>query len=119
MRYKSVDEWLAKGAELFGTNILNWAFICPMCGKISTGKDFKDLGVDPNHIYNTCIGRYNGKGISGLSFKGDTPPEFGCDWAAFGILKTFGRGDIVIKDDHEINVFKFAPQQQEEYNNGK
>lgn len=109
MKYNNIEEWQAKGKELFGDNILNWAFICPACGKISTGFDFKNAGATQNDTYNSCIGRHNGKGISGVSFKGGNPPENGCDWAAFGLFKTLGKGDVVISEDGStIHIFKFA-----------
>lgn len=83
--------------------------MCPTCGKISTGRDFEAAGATPNDIYNTCIGRHNGKGISGISFKGDTSPEFGCDWATFGLFKTLGKGDVVVGENgYKIHVFAFA-----------
>lgn len=96
-------EWLAELEKRFGDNSLNWAFVCPACGKVSTLQEFKDAGAEPSDSYQTCIGRHTGKGAP-------TKDSIdGCNWCAFGLFGTAGRGDVVIADDgSEIDVFKMA-----------
>lgn len=65
-------EWIDKGKELFGENYDDWRFVCPQCGNVATGKEFKELGVNPNAMYCTCIGRH--------------VKDKGCDWAAYGLF---------------------------------
>jgi len=96
MKYQSVDEWKARGKELYGEDVENWKFVCPSCDKVSSGADFKVTGAELENMYNTCIGRHNNK-------------ETGCDWAAYGLFKTMGKGDVVITPDgKEVDVFAFA-----------
>jgi hypothetical protein len=110
MRKYTLEEWQAEGKRRFGGNFEDWKFICPACGRINTGREFKEAGAGPNAMYSTCIGRHNGKGVSGAKHKKGTPaPEHGCDWAAFGLFGTLNGGDIVVNDnDKETAVFSFA-----------
>ena len=106
----SKEEWLNELRKRFGENQLNWAFVCPACGKITKMSEFKEAGAKPNDAYSTCIGRHNGKGVSGMSIKKGEHPSGGCDWAAFGLFGTLGKGDIVISEDGtKTEVFAIAP----------
>jgi len=101
----TLQEWHAEGKRRFGDDYKNWRFVCPACGRINVGYEFNEAGAEPNDMYATCIGRHNGKGEKPL--KGNETPN-GCDWAAFGLLKTLGKGNIVISDDgNETEVFAF------------
>ena len=94
MNYESREEWLAKGRELFGKDMLKWRFKCPRCGRVQTPEDFhkfKEKGAQPDTAYQECMGRHD------LAVK--------CDWAAFGLFKG---PDFVCVADGEIAVFKFA-----------
>jgi hypothetical protein len=60
---------------------------------------------DPFDAPQGCIGRTNGKGSNNGKDQG-----FGCNWAAYGLLGTLGKGRTVIfSDGHESEVFDFAP----------
>ena len=103
----TIKEWKDEGKRRFGDDHTNWKFLCPACGRINTGQEFIDAGAEIDNMYSTCIGRHNGKG--------ETPkndgviPEHGCNWTAGGLLRTLGRGDIVITDaGKEVDVFAFA-----------
>ena len=96
---------------MFGDNIDDWAFVCPACGKISKGIEFKMAGAKQNDIYSTCIGRHNSvnatRNADGSIIKG-----YGCNWAAYGLLSTLGKGDIVVTENgEEVEVFKFAEKE--------
>lgn len=59
------DEWLQKGKELFGEDMLKWRFVCPSCSHVQTPEDFRpysEQGVTPDTAYMNCIGRYDGHG---------------------------------------------------------
>lgn len=107
----TLKEWLKRGKELYGEDYSKWKFVCPACGHISKGEDFKAFGADINDAYVECIGRVNGKAESGLNFKEGDDNSNGCDWAAYGLFGTLGNGIIVINEDNnnkEVEVFKFA-----------
>jgi hypothetical protein len=96
---QSLEEWLKEAEERFvqpGQDDKGAiAFICPNCGHIQTLKDFKERGLDLNLAYQECIGRHD--------------KSIGCDWAAYGFLKTMGHGRIVVHENGEMEVFDFAP----------
>ena len=107
MKEYTHQQWLDEIKSRFGENIMDWAFKCPACGKVSTGKEFKDAGAAPDDMYQTCIGRFNGKGRSYLDGKG--PYKDGCDWAAYGFFGTMNKGCIVIAENgNRIEVFPMA-----------
>lgn len=108
MRYTKA-EWLEELKKRFGEDAKKWAFVCPACGRVTTLQEIKDAGGKPNDGYSRCIGRLNGKGVSGSTMKKNEHPEDGCDWASFGLFGALGKGDIVVDEDgSEIEVFKMA-----------
>lgn len=106
MKY-TLEKWRAEAVRRFGDNPENWKFVCPACGRINTGREFREAGATPNDMYQTCIGRHNGN--MRPASKGAKEDGKGCDWAAFGLLGTLGKGDtVVVEDGKEIDVFAFA-----------
>lgn len=97
------QEWLAELASRFGDNNLNWSFECPACGKVSTLQEFKNAGASPDDAYQTCIGRHTGKGPPTKGSKD------GCNWCAYGLFGTLGKGDVVVTEGgSEVSVFSMA-----------
>lgn len=90
--YESPSEWRAEGRRRFGPDPENWKFVCPKCGRINTGKEFKDAGASPDSMYVECIGRHvEGKG---------------CNWAAYGL---FDICTVAVRNKgKELPVFDFA-----------
>jgi len=87
----------------FGENMLDWSFVCPACGKVSTVRDFKNAGAQPNDSFQNCIGRFTGKGSPTKKSKD------GCNWAAYGLFGTLDKGDVVVCEDGDsIQVFAMS-----------
>lgn len=102
-----VSEWLAEGKRRFGAAVTKWRFVCPMCGKEYSVREFIDAGGEggPNGAYQECIGRYNGAGAPGAA---DGNPN-GCNWVAYGLLGTCGKGRLILAPDGTVvEVFRFA-----------
>lgn len=93
MKEQTIQEWKADGSSLFGSNPKKWKFICPSCGHVQSGEEFEKLENcnDWQDVYTKCIGRF---------FDGE-----GCNWAAFGLFRTLGKGRKV---DGKTEVFDFA-----------
>ena len=105
MRYTQ-KQWLQKGTELFGDDYLNWKFVCPACGKVSSIKDFKEYTEGLDAAFLNCIGRHNGKGK--MPNTDGYQEKYGCNWTAGGLFKTLLKGHVVIfEDGKEIDVFPF------------
>lgn len=102
-----VGEWLAEGKRRFGDDVTAWRFVCPMCGKVYSVQEFIDAGGKggPNGAYQECIGRYKGAGSPGAK---DGNPD-GCNWVAYGLLGTCGKGRVILTTDGwAVEVFHFA-----------
>lgn len=89
--YKTAEEWREEGSRRFGLAPEGWKFVCPACGRVNTGQEFKDAGAEPKDMYQCCIGRFD--------------KTKGCDWAAFGLF------DICNTEVEGIPVFDFAEEE--------
>lgn len=110
------DELLALLVDRFGDDPMGWAFVCPSCGDVATGQDFRDALANSPRTYRDgrevkasdllgqeCVGRT----LGALS---KTPPIDlrGCDWAAYGLFG--GPLAITTPDGKTIRAFRPAPQ---------
>ena len=91
----TLDEWRAKGKEIFGSdNPRDWKFKCVSCGHVQCYDDFKGLVDEPENVfYFSCIGRWK-KGV-------------GCDWTLGGLLRFHGI-EVTSQEGENIPVFNFA-----------
>lgn len=102
------EEWFEKGKELFGEDMTEWKFKCPVCGHIQIVKDFKkykDKGANPNDAFSMCIGRYSG-GRDAFEDNGEGP----CNYAAYGLLPL---GEVNV-DGINYPIFAFAESERVE-----
>jgi hypothetical protein len=65
IHYKSVDEWRKAGQELFGKDMRNWKFVCPVCGMVQDYWDY-NTGLLPertakDHVYLSCLSKFRDK----------------------------------------------------------
>ncbi|KPV60752.1 MULTISPECIES: VVA0879 family protein [Paenibacillus] len=98
---QTLAEWKKEAQDRFGEKTSEWKFRCSRCGNDQSASEFVEAGIKPEDaismVYQECIGRHGAK-------------EVGCDWAAFGLLGTLGKGRIVFTPDgREVEVFDFAP----------
>lgn len=100
---QTLEEWRKEAVDRFGEKGRNWKFQCPKCGNVQCAQDFVEkAGMEINDAvhsaFQECIGRH----VDGN----------GCNWAAFGLFGTFGKGRIVIAPDdgREVEVFDFAQE---------
>lgn len=107
------DEFLALLRGRFGEDHLNWAFQCPACGDVATGRDFATaLREHPRTrkdgspvmvsdvLGQQCIGRVLGVLMPGR-YQGR-----GCDWAAFGLSR--GPVTVIAPDGAKMYCFPVA-----------
>jgi hypothetical protein len=107
MLTQSLEEWRAEMKRRFPSRD-EVAFVCPACGHIATIKDHIDAGGDWNDAPQACIGRTTGLGTKNQKDEGN-----GCNWAAFGLLGTLGKGrKIEMPDGNVVEVFDFAPAKE-------
>jgi len=95
MLTQSLDQWQTEMKARFPHGSETVAFQCPSCKRETTIKEFKEAGVSEQLAPQECIGRH----VQGL----------GCDWTAYGLMKTMGYGrSIIMPDGKIIEVFDFA-----------
>jgi hypothetical protein len=91
----TLEQWEAKGRELFGDDKSKWRFVCPSCGNVMSIEKAKaeftmlqGRGWRPEA---ECVGRYL--------------DDVGCDWAAYGLF----RGPLIVKVDGDdiMEIFAF------------
>lgn len=98
MLYK---DWLEMGKGLYGPDMLDWKFRCPVCGHVQALRDFHDAGVDPDYGTANCASRF---GLGG-------DPQ--CRWTTGGALAVGGR--IVINPNYIPQlIFDFADSAEQD-----
>ena len=108
MKEHTLAEWRAEMKEKFASSD-EVAFICPACGHIATVKDHIDAGGTSSDAPQQCIGRTTGNGTKNQKDLGN-----GCNWAAFGLFGTLGKGrKVVFPDGGSCEVFEFASHKEE------
>ncbi len=108
---------IAEARKRFGDDPLKWAFICPTCGDIANGEDFRQaLAEHPRTNLRTgkpvvasdlvgreCIGRT----LGALDKKPGKYGGRGCDWAAYGLFA--GPWEIELPNGRTAHGFALAP----------
>lgn len=116
-RVITLDDWLKEGDAIFGTNLDDWKFVCPMCGNIQSVADFRKLHeqghkVEPSSSYFNCIGRYIG-GRSAFFDDGKKGPP--CDYTMGGLFCV--ANTYVVTEGKEHPVFEFYREASVEQEN--
>ena len=88
-------DWLARGKELYGPDMLDWQFVCPACGHVQTLREFHEAGIDPDYGVANCASRF------GL---GGNPT---CKWTTGGLLR-LGGCYVINRNYIPVLVFDFA-----------
>lgn len=113
------EEFLTLLRERFGDSPYDWAFVCPNCGDVATGGDFKaaleeypktNRSGNPvtasDILGQQCIGRTLGALTKSGKYTGR-----GCDWAAGGLFS--GPCYVHIEDGDKpawVPCFAMAPK---------
>jgi len=91
-------EWQKAAEKLYGSDVKQWRFKCPICGHTASVQEIMSAGAkDPNCAYMECISRYQ--------------KDIGCNFAAYGFLG-IPYGGYVIEDKNGIGmeIFEFADE---------
>ena len=98
----TVDEWRAKGRELFGDDHMAWRFVCPACGHVASVRDWQDAKAPNGAVAFSCIGRWLPDEPRDAFGKGPGP----CNYAGGGLIGLHKL--VVINGDHHQPAFEFA-----------
>jgi len=104
-------DWLAEGQRLFGADIMQWKFVCPVCKNVATPEDFRKFkaqGANPNSATQECIGRYLPRDKRGGFSDQHANPKIKspCDYAGYGLFRL--SPVEVVRADGTFHCFAFA-----------
>ncbi len=97
------EEWYAKGEELFGSDKMQWRFICPACGHVASVQDYKNVGAPEGAVGFSCVGRWSSAEARQAFEKGKGP----CNYAGHGLIR-LNPVEITNADGEKLRVFAFA-----------
>lgn len=98
--YATEDEWRAEAIRRFGSDALQWRFVCPSCGHDASVRDWRDAGAPESTIAFSCVGRYM-TSAPREAFRKDGGP---CNYAGGGLFRI----NPVKIGGHEDRVFQFG-----------
>ncbi|ANP79344.1 hypothetical protein A134_23245 [Vibrio crassostreae 9CS106] len=105
------EEFYGVATKRFGDSMLDWAFVCPLCGTRQTiGELSEALGYDldeikankalPDEVRKyigfSCLGRFN-------------QGEKGCDWTLGGLFKIHTT-EVISEDGEPKPIFELAQE---------
>jgi hypothetical protein len=101
-----IAEWRAEIQRRTSGSPVDIKLVCPLCGNVSSPREFREKGANPEKAFTNCIGRVIGaKGT--LNSPKPTPQP--CDWAAYGLFGTLSSGtELLLEDGTTAWVFSFA-----------
>jgi len=98
----TLNEYLAEGLRLFGSDRLQWKFVCPVCHHVASADDYRKAGAPEGAVGYSCIGRYLSKDQTRSAFNGKGAGP--CDYTTGGL---FNLSPVEITD-HKAFFFDFA-----------
>ena len=97
----TVNEWQAEAVRRFGTDFLDWKFVCPICDHVASVREYQNAGAPEGAVGYSCIGRYVGE--AGFKAKGAGP----CDYAGGGLFQ-LNKITVVDEQGKDHKMFEFA-----------
>ena len=97
-------EWRSRGTDLFGSDLMNWKFICPSCGHVAPVSEWRDVGAPANTVAFSCVGRWMESPKE--AFNGDGGP---CNYAGGGLIG-LNPVAVTLPDGRITRHFAFAEE---------
>jgi len=95
------EQWKAEAQRRFGVDHLDWRFVCPACGHVSSVRDWRDAGAPVNAAASSCVGRWL---PSQREAFGEGPGP--CNYAGDGLFKL---NPVTVEHDGKtFQMFAFA-----------
>lgn len=95
----TLEEWYAKGEELFGKDRKKWKFVCPSCGVVTAVEEWLENDAEGQVAF-SCIGRSKG---SKNSIGSEKQP---CNYAGGGLF-ALNPVDVIDEDGKVHSFFDF------------
>ena len=116
MKTMTIEEFATEAKARFGNNIVNWKFVCPMCGTVQSVLELSNAVVadggtredTEKYIGFSCIGRFTGQGDEGIAAKNKGLPwDKGCNWTLGGLLRCHTL-EVILADGTVRPTFELA-----------
>jgi hypothetical protein len=106
MLFITWSDWLAAGRRRFGDDIADWAFICPVCGRRQTIRDFekKSIPYAFAHVYHRCISFFEKDSLCGFGCSDQQPQKI--SWTP-SITRRLHEVEV-LHSARYVPAFKFA-----------
>lgn len=99
------DEFQAEATRRFGPDVMQWKFICPVCGHVASVADWQAAGASENEVAFSCVGRHlEGTREAFSSKKANAKIVGPCNYAGGGLFK------LNPMDVDGVRYFNFAPE---------
>jgi len=101
------EEWKTEAIKRFGTDIMNWKFVCPICGNVASVADYKNAHAPESAIAFNCIGRYLPNCRSAFGRNSKNAPLKPCDYTGGGL---FGLNPLEVEGGQYFNFAEANPE---------
>lgn len=100
----------AEAKRRFGENMLDWKFVCPVCGHIAAVKDWQAAGAPNAAAAYSCVGRWSKQRRESFPIKGSTKMvDRPCDYAGGGFF-ALNPQPVLMPDGVVFWSFALAPE---------
>ena len=103
-------EWLAEGTALFGPNVEDWRWVCPVCAHVTSLADWRAAGAGDGAFAFSCVGRWLPEAreafARGPGGRGKGP----CNYAGGGLFK-LNPVIVTLPNGAPHQVFEWAPKE--------
>ncbi|MBN1535216.1 MAG: hypothetical protein JW908_00685 [Anaerolineales bacterium] len=82
VRVTTLEQYTAEAEAIFGSDKMNWKFVCPACGYVASVKEYQEAGAPEGAVGFLCVGRWKGAKRRAFGDTGDGP----CDYAGGGLI---------------------------------
>ncbi|MBL0319657.1 MAG: hypothetical protein IPP74_10290 [Alphaproteobacteria bacterium] len=108
--YPTYESYMQEGERLFGKDVKEWVYKCPMCETNQTANDLMREGVNKEKVLDylgfSCIGRFKEKTESAFNGNKKKMKGKGCDYTLGGLIAL--PGVIVHSDGKKHKRFAFG-----------
>ena len=94
------EEFKEEAIKRFGEDMMNWKFICPVCGNVASVADYKRVGTPEGAVAFSCIGRWMPNAYKAFGSNDKSTPKKPCDYAGGGL---FGLNPMEVEGKHYFN----------------
>lgn len=101
----TLEQYHARGRELYGEDSMMWQLRCPSCGHVATPQDWKDAGASGGEVGFSCVGRHSAhrEAAAAAAFRRNGGP---CNYTSGGLFCI--NRVFVQADGRSIPAFDYA-----------